>query len=635
MPHAENNEFKCPFGLHPCSNANVCIPQAMNCDGHRDCPNGSDELDCNDEVGSLYYDHLFPKRPLGDTEAETVHCDFNDAGSSCLCGGNKVLCDNLQLTQVPDSVADSEFTDIERTTSRGQKENEGILIKAEDEQEEEDQGEDDEEEYGREEEVHTIQRPLKARPCPEVRDPDSEDQELVVMIHMIQRENEELGIDNQSLRNEISRFQKKKDAVLSFESFSQAPSLHTLVVSLSENPVAKHRYLDNNELTELPDAMFPEDNRITELYLDSFQQCSNVPHVRVCEPHGDGISSQDHLLDSVILRVSVWIVAALACVINLVVLVGRILMGEPNAVHSLYIMNLAISDFFMGFYLFIIAVADYQFRGIYLSCEYSWRRSITCTFAGVLNTLSSVSSIMILVLITWDRLICVVKPLAPRQSLKSGVYITCGLWCVALFMSLLPLTGVFGDEFYGGNGVCVPLQFHNAFAEGWIYSTLLFAVFNSAALAFIVCAYSFMFFVIRSSGLSVRSTQERREGAIARRFAVIVLTDCTCWVPIIITKLMALRGESVPQELYGWLAVIIMPVNAALNPVFFTLTTKTFKEKILELICSLNCGRIRMPEDDINMSVNPAPKLHRRNMRRTGVFQVTLFDLEDIVDIHC
>jgi len=67
-------------------------------------------------------------------------------------------------------------------------------------------------------------------------------------------------------------------------------------------------------------------------YFDEFRLCSYALHVRVCEPRGDGISSFQHLLDNVVLRVSVWIVAILACCGNTCVLIGRMFMQEMNEV---------------------------------------------------------------------------------------------------------------------------------------------------------------------------------------------------------------------------------------------------------------------------------------------------------------
>ncbi len=69
-------------------------------------------------------------------------------------------------------------------------------------------------------------------------------------------------------------------------------------------------------------------------YFDDFKMCSYAIKVRVCEPRGDGISSFQHLLDNVVLRISVWIVALVACFGNLFVLIGRMIMHEMNEVFT-------------------------------------------------------------------------------------------------------------------------------------------------------------------------------------------------------------------------------------------------------------------------------------------------------------
>lgn len=48
---------------------------------------------------------------------------------------------------------------------------------------------------------------------------------------------------------------------------------------------------------------------------------------------------------------------------------------------------------------------------------------------------------------------------------------------------------------------------------------------------------------IRDSGGAMRSTLSSRESVVATRFAIIVITDCACWLPIIIVKLAALSGN--------------------------------------------------------------------------------------------
>lgn len=38
----------CPLGQFPCGNMSVCLPQVLQCNGHRDCINGADEEHCGE-----------------------------------------------------------------------------------------------------------------------------------------------------------------------------------------------------------------------------------------------------------------------------------------------------------------------------------------------------------------------------------------------------------------------------------------------------------------------------------------------------------------------------------------------------------------------------------------------------------
>ncbi|KAK9720502.1 7 transmembrane receptor (rhodopsin family) [Popillia japonica] len=165
-----------------------------------------------------------------------------------------------------------------------------------------------------------------------------------------------------------------------------------------------------------------------------------------------------------------------------------------------------------------------------------------------------------------------------------------GLWIIATVVAAVPLLDLgkeYFKDFYNGNGVCLALHIHNPFQEGWEYSTIMFVFANTVALIFISYAYARMIHEIRASSVACRSTQQSRDrDKVAQRFGIIVLTDCMCWVPVIIVKITALLGAHISEYLYAWLAIFVLPINSALNPVLYTLTTKIFKKQIRKTINS-------------------------------------------------
>ncbi|KAH7947726.1 hypothetical protein HPB52_015363 [Rhipicephalus sanguineus] len=69
------SKHSCPEGHFPCSEAKRhCVRREFICDGHRDCPEGSDEKACGDENLKKFIEDYFQKRPDEDREKKSGKC---------------------------------------------------------------------------------------------------------------------------------------------------------------------------------------------------------------------------------------------------------------------------------------------------------------------------------------------------------------------------------------------------------------------------------------------------------------------------------------------------------------------------------------------------------------------------------
>ena len=50
------------------------------------------------------------------------------------------------------------------------------------------------------------------------------------------------------------------------------------------------------------------------------------------------------------------------------------------------------------------------------------------------------------------------------------------------------------------------------------------------------------------------------------------------------SSLFPRTGISISSSLYAWLAILVLPVNSALNPVLYTLTTTAFKQQVISFL---------------------------------------------------
>lgn len=64
------------------------------------------------------------------------------------------------------------------------------------------------------------------------------------------------------------------------------------------------------------------------------------------------------------------------------------------------------------------------------------------------------------------------------------------------------------------------------------------------------------------------------------RFFFIVLTDVSCWAPVIVLKLLAFYNFEISGDVYSWLVVFVLPLNSTINPLLFTYTTPKYRDQI-------------------------------------------------------
>lgn len=106
-------------------------------------------------------------------------------------------------------------------------------------------------------------------------------------------------------------------------------------------------------------------------------------------------------------------------------------------------------------------------------------------------------------------------------------------------------------------------------------------------MAFIIIVFSYgsMFYSVHQSTITATEIQKqvKKEMILAKRFFFIVFTDALCWIPIFILKFLSLIRVEIPDTITSWVVIFILPINSALNPIIYTLTTRPFKEMIHQL----------------------------------------------------
>ena len=340
------------------------------------------------------------------------------------------------------------------------------------------------------------------------------------------------------------------------------------LVFLLDNNVFEKLSVDilsfDSEIVSFSEDMFAGIEYVDTVITDAYKFCCIKPDFLPesnCFPQKDEFSSCKDLMRNEILRVLIWIIGLFALFGNCLSLIYRVVYDKKRLrmSYGIFVSNLALSDFLMGIYLIIIASADVHFRGKYIYESEEWKASIWCKLAGILSAMSSECSVLLMCLITLDRIFVIKFPFGQiRIRQKLAWILVTGVWIAVFIISILPIlyTSYFKESFYSKSGVCLALPLTRDKPPGWQYAVGLFIGFNSITFLLIALGQYMIYNEIRLSKKTIAGKRSTRTNdlKIARNLLLVVSTDFLCWFPI------GILGKST-SSLLGHVCVLLSAVS--------------------------------------------------------------------------
>ncbi|XP_072048139.1 uncharacterized protein [Amphiura filiformis] len=368
------------------------------------------------------------------------------------------------------------------------------------------------------------------------------------------------------------------------------------------------RYLElrGNSLKRLDHNIWQNLTNLEYLGVDEDWMCCLVSNVS-CDAGDSAVRpiffTCGRLLQNPTMRVFIWLQGVGSVFGNAFVLAMRWKKrrGE-NWVQSSLITCLSAADLMMGIYLILIAMADSYLGDDFFSIAHIWRESYFCSVAGLLAILSSEASLFFIGLISVDRVIGVVFPFSQNRLNKRTTCIAIIiLWSFALSLALTAtILAKNESNLYQASNVCIGLPFERApptvsitrdfyLSTGLsselpvetghsqpasIFSIVIFLGVNLFSVLLVLICYIIIGINVRtSSRRSVRSNAGRTEEVrMALRMGIIVCTDFFCWVPVIMMGVLSqAKLIVIPDTMYAWAVIFILPLNSCLNPYIYTM----------------------------------------------------------------
>ena len=361
---------------------------------------------------------------------------------------------------------------------------------------------------------------------------------------------------------------------------------HTGAEKVSETALRTLSYLNVLDMRGCPFNQFSHNvfsglQHLEIVYSDNYKLCCSdvLPqgfNLKNCHAPSDDVSSCVALLRSNVHRVLFAFFAASSLLGNLLSFIYHVRSNDYGKTgFRVFVVHLCVSDFLMGVYLAIIGVADGVYRGLYLWKDEDWRHSALCQAAGVLSFLSREVSAFIIFLITLDRFLVLQFPFNRCHFKHKSALVVCSIvWSGGLTLAVVPLMSHLSHwQYYSQSGICIPLPITRANFDSNMYSFGIMNVSNFILCVFVALGQLVIYCCIRTSTMCASDTttnSKSKDLTIARRLLTVATSDFLCWFPIGLMGLLASRGVAVPGEVNVAMAIIVLPLNSALNPFLYT-----------------------------------------------------------------
>ncbi|RDD37483.1 G-protein coupled receptor GRL101-like protein [Trichoplax sp. H2] len=352
--------------------------------------------------------------------------------------------------------------------------------------------------------------------------------------------------------------------------------------------------------------------------------CCMVPaKVRICQPsmYSDTLSSCYRLLAHITLQTFIWIVGGLALLGNVLVLIQNYHLSKRKrkSVPTFLVSNLAVSDLIMSLYLMIIAIADLMFtRGDYGIKSETWLSHPACLIACFFVTLSSLTSVFIMIIISTDRYICIVYPFSTKRMTVGRAKIALGvLWSFSIIFSAVPVLFSIQQpgylRIYKYSSMCMPNNYQNFYFKIWMISYL---AMTFMAWIIMIILYVRIFFAVKESSKNIRKSSTTDNKALAVRLALILVSDLVTWVPYYYISVAGLlKDGQVDTVALQFIATFVLPLNSAINPYLYTLTSV----EVIRLIFK------RRPETGVTSTFTRTQKVDINSIYEKKVVQMETF----------
>ena len=401
-------------------------------------------------------------------------------------------------------------------------------------------------------------------------------------------------------------FQQNSLSTLEDNSFHSVLSLRVLDLSHNRITTLKSKIfselehlcvlnLTHNNLLFISAKAF-QNIRFESIYSTSLKICCIIESWSKCREKDHTYSNCDEMLSNRFMRYICCILGIISIFLNLSAFVVQQNILELKSQNNSFITQSLITvDLPVGIYLVVIIAADFYYNENYIGYELSWRSNVVCKMSSLLALVSMLTSPIIISLMMVTRFCIVQWPLTSKflkkRFLKKVVTIIIVLsFTISSFPTIIYYF-VLGNS--APTGIC--LLYYTSKEQSFILlSTSLVIVLVQIICLSLIFILAILLLRKLSNPENMASVPKRKEKK--RNISVLVIclifTNLCCWIPYSVIFILSITGHVVPNRILTWITVGVIPINSALDPIFFTFVTPGVRRQYSRLASYVGSFRL-------------------------------------------
>ncbi len=288
-------------------------------------------------------------------------------------------------------------------------------------------------------------------------------------------------------------------------------------------------------------------------------------------------NSCSRLLGDNIVKKLIWSISTIGLVMNVLscLIISQKSLSRGNA-YRRPVVCLSISDTLCCLQLLTIVVADLTFRNDYLEYEHYWRANFVCIFSSFLSFITNFLSVFTINLLALTRY-CIVKNPLDSNFLEAS-FLTRLCVIASSIITVLSILAVLSYLHTTGQhqlptGLCL-LPGHGHKSNVAQIVTIVTFLSQSSSCFSIPVIYCLL---LKEKAKTTARVGRTDSGGLTK-FILVAFTNLICWVPSSVLLFMTLVWKQYPYILLIWTTMVIIPLNAIINPSVFVLSGLSLKD---------------------------------------------------------